>query len=657
MPKITIRDTLQKGLAPLEQRNVDTLVDLKNVFTGRNGITPYIAVTKVTKTNGPLGESFPFPQFVGNQSALYALGQDKVYSIVSNKATEITDSIVEWYSHARETPLAGSISWGGIWHSAIFEKNFIATNAQTMLFSLNGVVYSNNAQVPISACAFRNRMILGGVDGWLDHWIRHNALDAIGTSGYGITLQELTDSHVLWAPLNGSSLLAFIDFGYAMEGMAGKLTSGNLLYNQLLTVPGNPFTKGPWGYTTKEVDPTPIAGWSVVNSKLNSATAGTGNVTYTLSSSELSPTGIYKLVIDIDETSGNTGYLILSISGATETVGATVLDDSGRYFYFFQHSGTPTITFTNNNFIGSIVAITLYQTNATKTKNELRTMFQQNEWGYVLLGNRALNGSRSDIVAMSVLADGIVVYCEDSVYALSPAGEHFKIIKVADFGIFKRGAFANAQNTHIFMDKAGRLWSIDYTFKLEPMFYDAKVSSVISSDSTVCGCYDKRNRRAYLSFHDADDTDGSNDFSLILSETGMSAANEAVTDILEVSSDGSIVGYSGADMSGTRLYFTAKTQYYDFGLDGIKTIRNIQIDGDCTGLYGRLWYKLDLIGQPKKTDWIPVDATGSVSFFVSGVAAALELRATDYTKVRISSITFNFDEGRMLSTTKAFKRY
>lgn len=233
---------------------------------------------------------------------------------------------------------------------------------------------------------------------------------------------------------------------------------------------------------------------------------------------------------------------------------------------------------------------------------ELFNTLNRNEFGFKRM---PFQGS---VLAMRPLGDGIVIYGEDGVTALTPFLSRDTQIStmaqrtVANFGILSRSAIAGDSNIHLFIDQKGKLWSINSELSLQPLGYEYLFSPLLNSNLTIT--YDSNEGDFYIS----------SDTRCFLFAGGLTEVNDRITSGFNLAGDFNAMFTTFADDE-----ILVTSSIFDFGYRGIKTITSLQMGAHHTKpLSVAVDYRFSDNESFSRTPFVPVNKEGGAVVRISG---------------------------------------
>lgn len=210
-----------------------------------------------------------------------------------------------------------------------------------------------------------------------------------------------------------------------------------------------------------------------------------------------------------------------------------------------------------------------------------------------------------EVLRILPMADHIIVYCSDSIWALSPKREPvftYSPTLLYGEGIAWKHAVDGGTQHHVAILASGEVLMIDNGLKVINLDFSERFNVPYSTTAV----YDAQ----YNEWRISDTTTG-----YILSGKGLTSCNQRVTGILQNTNYGAVI-------SGTDYSVRFKTDVLNFGMAGIKTITGIEVNGQEYPLGGTVSvdYKYDLKSLTFMTSpEVPINPMGWVAAPVSGM--------------------------------------
>lgn len=219
------------------------------------------------------------------------------------------------------------------------------------------------------------------------------------------------------------------------------------------------------------------------------------------------------------------------------------------------------------------------------------------------------------VYAIKKRVNMVVVYGENGVSILTPAGNAWGLRTIHRVGLKGPGAVCGSDKEHFFVDAEGRLFQLDE--EITELGY-SEYLSVMSS--AIRMSWDEENETAYI-------CDG--DYGYIYSPKDKSLGGGPVN----ITGLGyqSGVAYIAAPATISTPAFEICTDIYDFGTRRAKTVRNVQLGTDLTStLTVAIDYRRDKSSTWSTTEWRTVNAEGVAYITCYGTEFRFKVKSSAY---------------------------
>jgi hypothetical protein len=224
---------------------------------------------------------------------------------------------------------------------------------------------------------------------------------------------------------------------------------------------------------------------------------------------------------------------------------------------------------------------------------------------------------RGAVLVLKELGNGVIAYGEDGISALVPVSSPeptFGLRKIADFGVFGRGAVGGDENQHVFMDWEGDSWVLEQdtqslhsatNYMLKRIGY----KEFFSGFTVPMVSYDNRRKEFHLA---------SEASSYVLTEQGLGQESQMPTSLFRYK--GSLVGVATADESSIAMVVT---DVFDFGIRDLKTVTTVELGIITTGdVYVAVDYRYNKADAFTRSAYVKVNKEGFARIQIT----ALEFR-------------------------------
>lgn len=231
------------------------------------------------------------------------------------------------------------------------------------------------------------------------------------------------------------------------------------------------------------------------------------------------------------------------------------------------------------------------------------------------------------------LGNKVVAYGENGVAVLIPYSQPVPCIgteELLPIGILSRGAVGGDKHQHVFVTKDGAAYSLAADLQLRKLDYKEFLSTL--DDGLINVSFNPTERE----FHLADSTTG-----YLLSQTGLSASPQSTTTSLAVY-EGVLYGVAN-NLSGSQTA-TVRTNTLDFGVRGIKNIKEVKIHGyNLTSAEVSILYRYDSSSAFTEVTSFLVNDEGIAYPQVAGLEFQVEVEGTIGSGAKLEAITIWYE--------------
>ena len=225
-----------------------------------------------------------------------------------------------------------------------------------------------------------------------------------------------------------------------------------------------------------------------------------------------------------------------------------------------------------------------------------------------------------DVLCTLPLGKFCMVYGDKGISALYPAQGTYGMETVMHTGIAGRGAVAGDDQQHVFPDEDGYLWTIDAQLKTQKLDYHEFFDSTFIANNPVI-TYDPTDGEFFI----ARLAEG-----YLLTRSGLSRVYQSPTAIIHQPTTGLSATKPYGVFADNNLGQDAliKTDLFDFGATGMKTIKAIELGsriGD-NGASVTMSYRTDMDDNMNSGTETNVDDTGRATLNVSGIEFQMEVK-------------------------------
>jgi len=226
------------------------------------------------------------------------------------------------------------------------------------------------------------------------------------------------------------------------------------------------------------------------------------------------------------------------------------------------------------------------------------------------------------IYAIKKLGNEVIVYGQNGVGTLSPAGVHFGRKTIYNVGLIAKNAVCGTEQVHYFIDSNGIMWKMSGQ-GLEMIDYSNWFSAL--NNRTVM-TYNEKKKTVHI-------CDGVRGF--VYSESGLGKGPINITGMGLQSG----IFYVSAPVAIVTDPLQVATDIIDFGSRDTKYIDHLDVGMDVVqDLYMAVEYRLNKGQTFFMTPWIKADYTGTVHLIVSGIEFRFWLKVLNWEQIRIDYI-------------------
>jgi hypothetical protein len=251
---------------------------------------------------------------------------------------------------------------------------------------------------------------------------------------------------------------------------------------------------------------------------------------------------------------------------------------------------------------------------------------------------------------MKSLSSGVMVYGEDGVSALIPAGEPFPTFGLKEeihrIGIASRSAVGGDQHRHLFLDANGTAWMVLADFTLQRLGYETLLEPLVGEDITIH--FDPNRKEFYIS---------SEDDAFILSESGLSKVPYLITGGYNIDKGSGSSFHVIKDLTSTTVDTNKGTGIWQselVRLDTTQTIQRVEVVGkDNASIAVKFEFRNDISESLMTSSSVSLDDRGVAHLPLSCTEFSLILTGTsspiNSVVVTIDDVRVVFSNGRKLS--------
>ena len=270
-------------------------------------------------------------------------------------------------------------------------------------------------------------------------------------------------------------------------------------------------------------------------------------------------------------------------------------------------------------FIGGNVTNTFFDCDSrfvvwSKIGSHDYTIDQMNTAGYMPM---PFNG---EVVRVIPLDDYVIVYCSNGIAALDPKAQTFGLKVLANVGIQGYLAVNTIDNIHIFIDNYGILRRIRRDIQSGLVVEKLDYQEFFDISDTWSITVNEGDRCYYIC---------NGEKTYVLTEYGLGVGGQIVYGTVNVGDNvyGIVTELEDQEM-------TIKTDNFDFGLPGQKTVEALEIaakyDGDC---YGSIDYRFSHDEAWRTTSIVRFNKEGIARIPCAGTDFRFNLEFSDYSSV------------------------
>lgn len=235
-------------------------------------------------------------------------------------------------------------------------------------------------------------------------------------------------------------------------------------------------------------------------------------------------------------------------------------------------------------------------------------------WKDNVAGERPMDW-KGYVYSVNKINNMVVVYGENGVSVLSPAGNAWGLKTIHRVGLKGRGAACGNNEEHYFVDAEGRLCRM--ADELSVLDYSEYLSAL---SSAIRMSWDEENKLVYI-------CDGMSGY--IYSPKDKSLG-EGPVNITGMGYQGGVQYVAASEAISTPV-FEISTDIYDFGTRRAKTLRNVQLGTDMTQtLSVAIDYRRDKSAAWSTTEWRTVNAEGVAYITCYGNEFRIKVKSSAY---------------------------
>ena len=227
---------------------------------------------------------------------------------------------------------------------------------------------------------------------------------------------------------------------------------------------------------------------------------------------------------------------------------------------------------------------------------------------------------------IKALGDNLIVYGDNGIsllYMIDDPYPTFGMRTLRRFGIAGRTAVGGGDSGHIFIDAAGKCWSLSPELEFTELDFDEVLADLVTDHISII--HDPQLDEFHIT-----GTDGSTVKAFTLSDGALYRHKHAPTSGEFIS--GSMVGVY--EELSSFDYAEVRTDTIDFGSRDIKTIQSIEVGGTATStLSCRIFFRSDSSNGWSYTARTALNEKGVLDILASGVEFQIQIYDEDYTNV------------------------
>ncbi len=230
------------------------------------------------------------------------------------------------------------------------------------------------------------------------------------------------------------------------------------------------------------------------------------------------------------------------------------------------------------------------------------------------------------IYAVKKLLGKVVVYGENGVSLLIPAGATFGLDTIYRRGLLGKHAVTGDETKQFFIDQSGQLWKLSDSLRL--LDYQEYLEKL---NAGVVMSYDNQNNLVYI-------CDG---FIGFIYDVATGNLGRGPANITGIGFQGNTM-YVTAPEEITTDSFEICTDIYDLGVRAGKTIFSLELGTDLTsGLYAAIDWRRNKAAEFTTTPWHTVNAQGIVRIPAYGREFRIRVKTTSYEYFELDYIKVN----------------
>lgn len=226
------------------------------------------------------------------------------------------------------------------------------------------------------------------------------------------------------------------------------------------------------------------------------------------------------------------------------------------------------------------------------------------------------------VFGIKPLGGRVIVYGEGGICALNPVSgggnipPTFGIQNILSSGIAGRGAFGGDEKGHVFVDQEGWVWNLTGELQLQRLGF----SYLLSGTEPVVS-YNQHLEEWYIT---------TDDRAFILNSHGLSETHQRVVSVNYAQGASLGTFHIGRRKVEDELA-SITTKGFDFDVRGIKTITNIRVDYEGSGLVEvAVDYRYNRHSPFRQSRWFRLNKEGITYLRISGVEFRISVRAYDW---------------------------
>jgi len=230
------------------------------------------------------------------------------------------------------------------------------------------------------------------------------------------------------------------------------------------------------------------------------------------------------------------------------------------------------------------------------------------------------------VYAVKKLNNKVVVYGENGISLLVPAGAVFGLNTIYRIGLKGKHAVTGDETKHFFVDSFGKLWKLSDGMQM--LDYSEYLSEMTSN---IVLTYDKFNNLVYI-------CDGSVGYVYDVVTGSLGKCSPNITGIDYQSG----IQYVTASSTIVTDPFEICTDIYDLGVRAGKTIFSLEFGVDLTNdLYAAIDYRRNKAGSFTQTPWYTVSSIGRVFITAYGREFRIRVKTAEYEYFELDYIKVN----------------